>query len=205
VSNDLPDILLVTGRISSADLRSLVEQFFHDMVKFVVDINRGIVAVGGELHADAKAFFLDAGCRQQDLWGANYYPERGPDDCIEYTALINIRPAQGNRSMEVEDADVRDRIRDLTFRLTVFCSSRDLSPRSKSRCSSAERDGLTSRQLSDAGDPRDSVGCRVTGYGDPAGTPARNEPKKRSDQKSHRLSPRSSRVSASASNTMCSS
>ena len=117
MSNDLPDILLVTGRISAADLRSLVERFFHDMVKFVVDINRGIAAVGGELHADAEALLLDAGCRQQDLWGANYYPGRGPDDCIEYTALINIRPAQGNRSMEVEDADVRDRIRDLTFRL----------------------------------------------------------------------------------------
>lgn len=36
---------------------------------------------------------------------------------IEYTSLINIRPAQGNRSMLVEDADVRRRIRELTFAL----------------------------------------------------------------------------------------
>jgi hypothetical protein len=36
----------------------------------------------------------------------DYYPGRGPDDCIEYTSLINIRPAQGNRSMEVEDPDL---------------------------------------------------------------------------------------------------
>jgi hypothetical protein len=49
--------------------------------------------------------------------GCDYYPGLGPEACIEYTALINIRPAQGNRSMEVEDAGVRERIRDLTFRL----------------------------------------------------------------------------------------
>jgi hypothetical protein len=45
------------------------------------------------------------------------YPGRGVDDCIEYTSLINIRPAQGNRSMLVEDSDLRRRIRELTFAL----------------------------------------------------------------------------------------
>ncbi len=51
------------------------------------------------------------------LWGANYYPGRGVDGCIEYTSLINIRPAQGNRSMLVQDSDVCKLIRELTFAL----------------------------------------------------------------------------------------
>jgi len=32
-----------------------VARFFTDMVKFVADIERGVVAPGGELHADAEA------------------------------------------------------------------------------------------------------------------------------------------------------
>jgi hypothetical protein len=38
-------------------------------------------------------------------------------DCIEFTALINIRPAQGNRSMEIADTSVRDCVREITFEL----------------------------------------------------------------------------------------
>ena len=110
-------ILLLEERIEPAELARLVALFFEDMVKFVVDVRRGIAAVGGELHADAEAVLLEAGSEQQDLWGANYYPGRGEEGCIEYTALINIRPAQGNRSMEVEEAPVRDRIRELTYSL----------------------------------------------------------------------------------------
>jgi len=87
------------------------------MVKYVVDVSRGVIAIGGELHADAEELILDAGSRQADLWGANYYPGRGREGCIEFTALINIRPAQGNRSMEIRDAAVRERVRTLTFEL----------------------------------------------------------------------------------------
>jgi hypothetical protein len=107
----VPDIVLLTERIGADPLRTLVARFFDDMVKFVVDVERGIVAVGGEFHADAEAVLLENGSRKQDLWGANYYPGRGPDDCLEYTALINIRPSRGNRSMEVEDPAVRERVR----------------------------------------------------------------------------------------------
>lgn len=110
-------ILLLEERIETAELARLVALFFEDMVKYVVDVRRGIAAVGGELHADAEAVLLEAGSEQQDLWGANYYPGRGEEGCIEYTSLINIRPAQGNRSMEVEEPGVRERIREVTHSL----------------------------------------------------------------------------------------
>ena len=72
----------------------------------------------GKLSARERLdLLLDEGSRQQDLWGANYYPGRGREDCIEFTALINIRPSQGNAGMEVQDAAVRDRMRALTYAL----------------------------------------------------------------------------------------
>jgi hypothetical protein len=117
VADNVPDIVIVTEPIRSDTLRTLVKRFFLDMVKYVVDVERGVVAVGGELHADAEALLLEDGSRPQDLWGANYYPGRGAEDCIEYTSLINIRPAQGNPGMEVEDPRVRERIRAITYRV----------------------------------------------------------------------------------------
>jgi hypothetical protein len=95
----------------------LVHRHFEDMVKYVVDVERGVAAVGGELHADEEALLLEDGSRQDDVWGANYYPGLGSDDCIEYTSLINIRPAAGNRSMVIESEQVRARVRELTHAL----------------------------------------------------------------------------------------
>jgi hypothetical protein len=112
-----PDIVFVERRLDSVELRRLVAAHFEDMVKYVVDVERGVAAVGGELHADEEALLIERGSRQTDLWGANYYPGKGEDGCIEYTSLINIRPAQGNRSMVIEDEAVRARLRELTFEL----------------------------------------------------------------------------------------
>jgi len=111
------DIVIAAERLEPSELTRLVQLFFGDMVKYVVDVERGIAAVGGQLHADAEQLLLETGSRQVDLWGANYYPGRGADDCIEYTALINIRPAQGNRSMLIADDTVRRRVREITLAL----------------------------------------------------------------------------------------
>lgn len=104
-------------RIDPEVLARLVQTYFQDMVKYVVDVSREVVAVGGELHADAEQLLLEAGSQQSDLWGANYYPGTGEEHCIEYTALINIRPTEGNRGMEIVDEALREKIRDLTFEL----------------------------------------------------------------------------------------
>lgn len=117
MTEDAPDIVIVDRRIEPEELGRLLRLFFEDMVKYVVDIERRWAAVGGELHADAEQLLLQRGSRQADLWGANYYPGRRPEACIEYTSLINIRPAQGNRTMLITDPAIRERVRDLTFEL----------------------------------------------------------------------------------------
>jgi hypothetical protein len=117
MSEPQPEILLLDEKIAPSELARLTALFFGDMVKYVADIERRKIAIGGELHADAEQLLLADGSRQSDLWGANYHPGKGREGCIEYTSLINIRPAQGNRGMEVLDPTIRKRIRDLTFAL----------------------------------------------------------------------------------------
>jgi hypothetical protein len=108
------DIVIVRDRIARDELARLVELHFRDMVKFVADVERGFVAVGGELHADAEEVLIEDGSSPSDLWGANYYPGRG-FDCVEFTALINIRPSRGNRTMTIQDPSVRERVRAVAF------------------------------------------------------------------------------------------
>lgn len=111
------EIQLITERIDTGLLARLARESFGIMVKYVVDTKRNMIAIGGELHADAEAALLESGSDSRDLWGANYYPGRGRDTCIEYTALINIRPAHGNPGMEVKDLTIREQIRLLTSAL----------------------------------------------------------------------------------------
>ena len=117
MAESAPEIVIVDHRIQPSELARLVQLFFGDMVKYVLDIERRVAAVGGELHADAEQLLLQSGSRQADLWGANYYPGKGREGCIEYTSLINIRPAQGNRSMLIASPEIRERVREITFAL----------------------------------------------------------------------------------------
>jgi Protein of unknown function (DUF5674) len=101
---------VIDNPISLEDLRRLAVATFGNMVKAVVDIERGIMAVGGELHADEEAVLLERGSAQQYLWGINLYPDLPRDEWIEFDSMINIRPARGNRSRGVDDAATRRRI-----------------------------------------------------------------------------------------------
>lgn len=116
MSEQLPDVVVLEQRIEVAVLRRLVERF-EDMVKFVVDVEQRVIAIGGEMHSDAEEVLLESGSRQADLWGANYYPGRGRESCLEFTSFINIRPSAGNRGMELQDEALRTRVREITFAL----------------------------------------------------------------------------------------
>jgi Protein of unknown function (DUF5674) len=112
-------IVSETASVTLADLRDAAAIQFGDFVKAVVDVERGVMAVGGELHADEEARLLEEGSRQADLWGINLYPDRPASELIEFDSMINVRPSQGNRSRGVEDPAVRDRIRATVGRLVV--------------------------------------------------------------------------------------
>lgn len=113
----MSDIKLINSKIDKAELKRLVDEGFKDMVKFTVDVKQRRIAIGGELHADEEQLLLENGSEQKNIWGANYYPGKGEIGCIEYTSLINIRPSQGNNSMEIVSEDLREKIKEITFDL----------------------------------------------------------------------------------------
>lgn len=104
------DVMLVDKPLSRQQLREAAQATFGDMVKAVVDLEKEIMAIGGELHSDEEAFLLSRGSRQENLWGINLYPDRDLPEMIEFDSLINIRPRQNNRSRIIQDPGLRERI-----------------------------------------------------------------------------------------------
>ena len=87
------------------------ENFYGDMIKGVVDVDQELLALDAELHSDLEGLLLREGSQQEALWGINLYPEADEEDFLEFDSLINIRPRQGNRSRDVENEEIRERIR----------------------------------------------------------------------------------------------
>jgi len=105
------EILVIRKPINQETLNALAEEWHHTLVKGVADIKSGLVALGGEWHIDANNRLIAEGSEQKNLWGFNIYPNEKGDAAIEYNSLINIRPLQGNRSMEITDEETKKAVR----------------------------------------------------------------------------------------------
>lgn len=101
----------VKNKISIDELRDIAQRTFGNIVKAVVDVEKEIMVIGGDLHADEETVLLEKGSKQKDLWGINLYPElRHSDDWLEFDSMINIRPSLGNKTRGVEDEKTKTKI-----------------------------------------------------------------------------------------------
>ncbi len=77
--------------------------------KAVIDIEKGIISISGDLHIDCAEELINDGSDAKNLWGINIYP----DSKIDFISLINIRPADNNRSMEIQNSEIREKIENI--------------------------------------------------------------------------------------------
>jgi len=85
-------------------------QVLGTYVKLAVDLEQGILAGGGALHADCEAVLLEDGSRHEDVWGADWIPSAQQ---VTFESLINIRPRQNNPSLEIMDLTIRQRVKQI--------------------------------------------------------------------------------------------
>jgi len=111
-------LIFVEQPISRQEIRDAGEELFGDMVKAVVDVEKKVMAVGGQLHADEETFLLERNSRQENLWGINLYTDRDLPEMVEFDSMINIRPRQNNRSRGVEDLELQKLIIEIVRKLT---------------------------------------------------------------------------------------
>ncbi len=113
------DLKIIREPVSHDEVAARARATHGDMVKVVVDIEKGILSLGGEWHAEGEEILLTDGSVQTNLWGANVYPEKIGEERVEYTSLINIRPRQENRSMVVESAEIRRKMKGIIDHLLL--------------------------------------------------------------------------------------
>mgnify|MGYP003532912012 CR=1 FL=1 len=108
------DIRIYEQSIDVDALKEIAREFYFPMLKGVIDIESGIVAFGGEYHMDANTLLMStySHMSQQSIWGFNIHLDKEKDVWLEYTSLINIRPTAGNMTMEIEDEQIRSKVKD---------------------------------------------------------------------------------------------
>lgn len=99
--------------ITREQVKAAAWPYYEKVVKAVVDIEKRVMAIGGEMHADEEMFLLEHGSQQEDLWGINIFTELEGADMIEFDSMINVKPRSGNHTRGVEDAVIRNRIIEL--------------------------------------------------------------------------------------------
>lgn len=104
-------VRIIKNSIGIDELKQIAKGQFGDFVKAVVDVEQGIMAIGGELHSDEEVLLSENGSKRENTWGINIYPEKSDDDWIEFDSMINIKPQYNNRSRGVEDGGIREKVR----------------------------------------------------------------------------------------------
>lgn len=102
-------IHIIRERATKQQMEEML-QVLETYVKLAVDLERGVLAGGGALHADCEAALLEDGSRQEDIWGADWIP--GAQQ-VTFESLINIRPRQNNPSLEILDPGIRERVAEI--------------------------------------------------------------------------------------------
>ena len=106
---DAAVIHIIRTRATTKQIEEML-QVLGTYVKLAVDLERGILAGGGALHADCEAVLLEDGSRQEDVWGADWIPSAQQ---VTFESLINIRPRQNNPSLEILDSGIRERVAEI--------------------------------------------------------------------------------------------
>jgi len=108
---------LIRKEVSLEELKEIAKDTFGDLVKAVVDVEKEIMVIGGELHSDEEELLLKNGSRQENLWGINLYPDLEPAEWIEFDSVINLRPSIGNLTRGVDNPQIREKIRRIVNKL----------------------------------------------------------------------------------------
>ena len=107
---------ILTNEISVLELKKIANHLFGNLVKAVVDVEKQIIVIDAELHADEEALLLKNGSKQENLWGINLYPDLFRDDFIEFDSMINLRPSVGNMSRGIDDEKIKKKITHIVYK-----------------------------------------------------------------------------------------
>ncbi len=103
---------IIKEKINIAELKEMSKKMTPNLVKAMVNIETNAFAVDAGLHADLMQLLIEEeNVNPEMTWGINLLPDKQGEDFIEFDSMMNIKPAIGNMSREVENEETREKIR----------------------------------------------------------------------------------------------
>lgn len=109
-------VIIISKKASKEEIRKMAEDF-DGYIKVVVDVDKGILAGGGERHVDCEQLLLKEGCKQSNLWGGGLDLETKE---IDYNSIINLRPNQDNPSRDILSTEIRQKFDKIVKNLLFY-------------------------------------------------------------------------------------
>jgi Icc-related predicted phosphoesterase len=103
-------VIILDRKITLEELEQ-VREAYDDYIKTVIDIERNIMAVGGEYHIDCEEVLLKSGSKLENLYGGGYRISTGDIECM---AMSNYKPSLGKTTYEIMDENMRKKLKELT-------------------------------------------------------------------------------------------
>jgi hypothetical protein len=116
------EIRIIKEPITIEELKRIAQERYGDLVKAVVDLQQGIMAVGGEFHADEEVVLMEQEhSSREHTWGINLWPgKKGTAEFIQFDSMVNLKPSFGNRTRGVDDPVAREKIQHIVRSLIVL-------------------------------------------------------------------------------------
>jgi hypothetical protein len=70
------------------------------------------------MHADEEAILMEQeGSKREHTWGINLYPGKEGEELTEFDSIINIKPSWSNRSRDVGNPEIKEKIKTIVNKL----------------------------------------------------------------------------------------
>lgn len=96
-------ILIISKKATDEEMSKMAEDFGGDYIKITIDVEKKIIAGGGERHFDAEQTLLKNGSKKENIWGGGLDPKT---KTIDYNSMINLRPKK-NPSRDILSEEIR--------------------------------------------------------------------------------------------------
>lgn len=110
------NIRILDKKINIDEVKKLAEHWYGTMIKGCVDVERGIVAIGGDYHIESSEFLTASDSKFEDVWGFNIRFEENPDGVLEFDSMVNIKPNFGNRSRGINNEEIIKKAREIIYK-----------------------------------------------------------------------------------------
>jgi hypothetical protein len=109
-------IIILDHKATIEEVKKLAQIWYGTMIKGAVDIEGSRVALGGDYHIEDSELLTSTGSKFEDVWGFNIRFEENEDGILEFDSMVNIKPNFGNRSRNINNADVAKKATEIIYK-----------------------------------------------------------------------------------------